>query len=524
MAVKTFAAIVIGSAETEMRVYEYTARRKMKEIDCISDRLNLGVDAYSLGRLDPKKVKDLCEILKEFRTIMEGYQVDGYRAYATSAFRESRSSLIVLDHIEKQSGLKIQIIGNAEQRFLDYKSIACESEYFEQIIANGTAIVDIGGNSLQISFFDKDKLITTQNVRMGKISTREQYLSFYGNKRQYEMIVRELLEHELNGFARLYQREKQRPIRNLLVVDADLLDLVKNRYENVQQVVHSVAGDVFGLSAGQFTDLYARMMELNADDVATQFDISADAAMMVMQSMMFANCLLNRMGAEMIWLMDVTICDGMAYDFGIANKLITQTHNFEEDILAAARNIAKRYKSNVAHIRNMEELCLLIFNKTKKVHGLKSRDRLLLQLSAILHNCGKYISLTNVADCAYNIILATEIIGLSHDEQKVIANVVKYNTVDFEFSQDPDTTGDLTVSQYQLVSKLTAILRIANALDRGHKQKCAGASASLKDDELVISVTTNEDLSLETITLKEQSSFFEEVFSIHPVLHVRKKS
>ena len=523
MAVKTFAAIVIGSAETEMRVYEYTARRRMKEIDCISARLNLGVDAYALGRLDPKKVKDLCVILKEFRTIMDGYQVDGYRAYATSPFREARSSLIVLDHIEKQSGLKIQIIGNAEQRFLDYKSIACESEYFEQIIANGTAIVDIGGNSLQISFFDKDKLITTQNIKMGKISTREHYLPMAGSKKHYEKIIRELLEHELDGFARLYQREKQRPIRNLLVVDADLLDLIKNRYETVRQAAQNVDGDVFRLNAQQFSDLYDRMMDLSADDIARQFDISADAAMMVMQSMMFASCLLRRMGAEMIWLMDVTICDGMAYDYGISGKLITQTHDFEEDILAAARNIAKRYKSNQAHIRNMEELCLLIFNKTRKVHGLKNRDRLLLQLSAILHNCGKYISLTNVADCAYNIILATEIIGLSHDEQKVIANVVKYNTVAFDFSQDPDTSGDLTVSQYQLVAKLSAILRIANALDRSHRQKCAGASASLKDDELIISVTTNEDLSLEKITLEERSSFFEEVFSIHPVLHVRKK-
>ena len=68
-----------------------------------------------------------------------------------------------------------------------------------------------------------------------------------------------------------------------------------------------------------------------------------------------------------------------------------------------------------------------------------------------------------------------------------------------------------------------AVLTVMTA-SAGTAAKSAGASASLKDDELVISVTTNEDLSLETITLKEQSSFFEEVFSIHPVLHVRKKS
>ena len=47
MAVKTFAAISIGSAVTEMKIFEYTSRKSMKEIDWVATRLNLGLDAYS---------------------------------------------------------------------------------------------------------------------------------------------------------------------------------------------------------------------------------------------------------------------------------------------------------------------------------------------------------------------------------------------------------------------------------------------------------------------------------------------
>ena len=203
MAVKLFAAILIGSTETEMRIYELSERRGMKQLDCINSRISLGVDAYAEGKLAPEKVKELCIVLKEFKQIMEGYKVNAYRACATSALRMLHSSLITRDYIEKQTGIRIDIISNSEHRFLDYKSIASESAYFDQIILSGTAIVDIGGNSMQVSVFDNDKLITTQNIPVGKISTREKYYPAAKSSRHYEQIVRELLEHELNGFAKL---------------------------------------------------------------------------------------------------------------------------------------------------------------------------------------------------------------------------------------------------------------------------------------------------------------------------------
>ena len=77
--------------------------------------------------------------------------------------------------------------------------------------------------------------------------------------------------------------------------------------------------------------------------------------------------------------------------------------------------------------------------------------------------------------------------------------------------------------EYLLIAKLTAILRLANALDRGYAQKCREAILALRDDELVITVPTQEDLSLEKTALAEQAEFFEDVFNVHPVIHQRKQ-
>lgn len=513
MAVNVFAAIVIGSTETEMKIFQVSPRKGMKEIDCVSTRINLGVDAYSKGQLAVEKVEELCQVLREFKRIMEGYRADAYRLCATSALRELRAMIITRDYIEKQTGLKIEILSNSEQRFLDYKSIASESNAFETIIQSGTAIVDISGNSVQISVFDNDKLITTQNIRMGKVSTRERFMPMAKNNQHFEALVLELMEHEMNGFARLYQKDRQ--IKNLILLNNELSEvLTRNKKENSAIPI---------ISREEFMEVYPKLASLNPDELTEEFEISADAAPFVGSSAIFCRCLLEKTGAEVIWLPDISLNDGLCYDYAVAKKMIRSSHSFDEDIIAAARGIAKRYKSNMPHIRNLEEITLQIFDKMKKIHGLGQRERLLLQVSVILHNCGKYISLADVAECAYNIIMATEIIGLSHAERKIIANVVRFNTLEFGYYDELEASSHVSREEYLVIAKLTAILRVANALDRSHKQKCRDFTVTLRDDTLVIGVTTQEDLTLEKGTLEEKVAFFEEVFNVHPVIKQKKK-
>lgn len=101
---------------------------------------------------------------------------------------------------------------------------------------------------------------------------------------------------------------------------------------------------------------------------------------------------------------------------GEKKNFIKSAHNFENDILVAARNIAKRYSTGKDHIKGTTDLALAIFDSMKKVHGMGDRERLLLQIAVQLHDCGKYISMGDVAECSYQIIMATEIIGLSTEE------------------------------------------------------------------------------------------------------------
>ena len=195
-------------------------------------------------------------------------------------------------------------------------------------------------------------------------------------------------------------------------------------------------------------------------------------------------------------------------------------HNFENDILVTSKNIAKRYSSSKSHIQGTMNLCLNIFDSMKKVHGMGSRERLLLQIAALLHDCGKYISMVNLGECSYAIIMATEIIGLSHREREIVANIVRYNHLEFDYSME--NSEGIDREEYLTIVKLTAILQIANALDRSHKQKCRDIKAVRKDDKLILTITTNEDITLERGLFGSRAEFFREVYSIEPVIRQKR--
>ena len=146
-----------------------------------------------------------------------------------------------------------------------------------------------------------------------------------------------------------------------------------------------------------------------------------------------------------------------------------------------------------------------------------------MQIAVILHDCGKYINMNRTAECSYSIIMATEIIGLSHREREIIANAVRFNNQEFASFTDVSLGSGLDRAEYLLIAKLSAILRVANAMDRSHKQKFRDVKVTLKDAELLVLVNTVEDISLEQGLFSDKAEFFETVFSVRPVIRKKKQ-
>ena len=512
MAVKTFAAIDVGSYELSMKIFEVSKARGMKEIDHVRHSIDMGTESYTTGKLSYQRVEELCRILGEFAGIMKAYQVTDYAAYGTSAIREIENTAILLDQIQQRTGIRIETLSNSEQHFLDYKSIAFQGEGFQKIIESGTAIVDIGGGSIQISLFDKDTLVSTQNLKLGVLRLREHLAHLNASIRHYEKFLDEMIDAQMAIYKKLYLKDRE--IKNIIIVDDYISTILRKK---------SINNEMTGYAGVELFEKF-RMVYQNQSisELARKWDVPEETMPLLYIALIMTKRIMETMGAELIWAPGVTLCDGIAYEYAQKNKIIVSDHDFEQDIIACAHNISKRYRGSKKRSETLEQIALAIFDSMKKIHGFGRRERMLLQLSTILHDCGKYISMINLAECSYNIIMSTEIIGLSHVERQIVANVVKYNHMEFEYFEEMSRYGMRDMGEYLKIAKLTAILRVANGLDRSHKQKFKNVKPALKDNQLIITVDTNEDITLEKGLFGRSAMFFEEVYSVQPVIRQKR--
>lgn len=510
---KTFAAIDVGSFELSMKIFEISSKSGMREIDHIRHRIDLGTETYASGKMARERVDELCRYLGEYTKIMKEYKVSEYRAYGTSAVRETENTIIILDQIRQRTGIRMGVLSNSEQRFLDYKAIAFKGEAFNKFIEKGTAIVDIGGGSIQISLFDKDKLMSTQNMRLGVLRLKEILSHLNVGKAQYEALITEMVNSQLSVFKKLYLKDKQ--IDNLIIVDDYINALVQKKFFSEKVGEH--------IEVKSFQKLMKTASEKTPQELTGIFDMPQESIEMLYISYILLKRIIEVMDVEMLWAPGVTLCDGIAYEYAQDNKIILPEHDFEQDIIACAQNISKRYMGSKKRGETLEKIALTIFDSMKKVHGLGQRERLLLRLATLLHDCGKYISMVNLGECSYSIIMSTEMIGLSHMEREIVANVVKFNHEEFEYYDVLKAT-TLDRESYLKIAKLTAILRVANGLDRSHKQKFKDVKTVLKDDILTITVETSEDITLERGMFSHRADFFEEVYSVKPVIKQKRNS
>ena len=341
----------------------------------------------------------------------------------------------------------------------------------------------------------------------------DQIHSIDAGTRRLDYVIGELVNSQLKVFQNLYLGDQR--IRNIIVVDDYISPILQNR---------TLTGrDPGYIDCATFRAVMERVRTMNAQEVAKRLGMADDNVPLLYVSGKMLQCIVDAFGSEMIWAPGVTLCDGMVYEFAEKKGYKLPDHDFEADILSIAHNTAERYHGIPERQHELEEIAVKIFDATKRYHGLGERERLLLRIAAILHDCGKYISMVNVGKCSYDIIMATEIIGLSHIEREIIANVVKFNHETFIYYRAQQSATDLDRQSYLTIAKLTAILRLANGLDRSHEQKFHDIRVEVCDGQLIIRVPGEVDLTMEKGLFVHRADFFEEVYGIRPVIRQTKR-
>ena len=505
-----FSSVYIGTSEISMKVFELSKNRRVRTIDYLRHRFDLGRETMRSGAINAEIVEELCEILNRFVRIMDGYTVQNYSAYAGPFLESAENADFVLEQVRVRTGLKVTILSNPEQRFISYKSAACRED-FDEKVKTGAAVVDIGGDSVQITLFQKGEVVTTQHLILGTLRMREKLNSILGSSlKGFKQQVVELVDKEMDVFRSMYLKDCRIPY--LILIGDYCSDIIRRitRKQNDPLV-----------DTQEFLNYAGRLSQKNPSEIASDLMLTEESDPRLLPTLLMIKRMAEVLSPKSVWVPGSNISDGIAYDFAQKKKIFAISHDFDGDIRSAAVFMAKRYESYSPHVVAEVSLCTAIFDAMKKISGLGKRERLLLELSAILHDCGKFVSSVDAAECSYHIIMNSEIMGLSAEERAVVAASVKYNVYDIPpFSELADR---MNYNAYMTVAKLSAILRLSNALDRSHKQKIRDLKARRNGGELILTVTADESIQLEKNVLSGKAGEFEKVYGIRPVVKEKRK-
>ncbi len=518
--VKTFAAISVDPYQMELGIYEMSEQNGIRLADHVQHTIGVGVETYSEGKITYEQLEEMCEVLEDFSRIMKEYQTADHRAYAAAALRDAVNANIVLDQIHVRTGIEVRIISDSELRLINYKAIAAAGEDFENFIHTGTVVATVGFGSTQLSLFDKDMLRSTQTLHIGVMELCDMAVSSGAAPKEEHEVITEMIDNELVAFRKMYL--KGRAIKNMIAAGEPILNLITHFGSERIGEGH--------FSAAEFQKVYDNIRDVSRDQLEDVYDLNAQNAALLFPTVSVFKRIMDLTGAENIWLPGTGMTDAIAVKYAEEQDIIRFDHDFDNDIIGTCRNMAKRFKCYMPHIQAVERLALQLFDSLIKYHGLGSRERLLLQIASDLHDIGRFITMRDESTCAYNMIIETEIIGLSHMEKEIVANVVRYLHQEFNYEDtrieattDWDerltSTGNLDMT----VAKLTAMLRLADAMDRGSQNKLAGCSMTVRGKEFVISAEYGGELTLEKLAVDESADFFREIFGIRPVLRQIKR-
>lgn len=498
MAIKTYAAIDVGSSELCMKIYELSRQKGVRELTYVHHRLSLGAETYTKGFISYQTINEICQTLIDFKRIMKDFQAENYEVCATSALREAKNALVITDQIMIQTGFKVKLLSNSEARFLYFKGIVLYEKQFESLIKEGTLVVDIGAGSVQLSLFHDGHLQLTQNLLLGSSRIQELLQAMQEEAYDFQALIDEYIEKDLVLFKRLN------------------LDFIKINHiiaagEMIPETYYYLRD-----SRKEFDGFLPKKM-LSRTKVPKE--LTGKRAHLLLPTLLLIRKITELTDCHEVLLSPTNLCDGIAADFAERRLRVSSGHDFIGDILSASQNIARKYKVDMDHIENIESLALQIFDRIRKLHGLGKRERLLLQLGVILHSCGSYVNEMWSRECSYHILLSTEIIGISHKERLIVANMIRYN--DESFPSYEELEGDFTREEYITIVKLNAILKTANVLDKSNRQKIKHVGVTLKDGILTITADTMADITLEKGLFHHKADVFEEVFGIRP--RIRQK-
>jgi exopolyphosphatase/guanosine-5'-triphosphate,3'-diphosphate pyrophosphatase len=499
-AAQTVAAVDIGTNSLRMVIAEVTPDGRTEVLERLQRSVRLGQDTFRRGRLGAESMRAALAVLKDYRKLLDLYKVSRVKAVATSAVREASNADTFLDRIFLAVGFQVEVIDTSEETRL---TVSAVREALGDAPMEQTLIADVGGGSTLLAVLQGGQIVATQSLRLGSIRIQEMLVTSDDPPQRSAEILR---QHVANVIDMSQGALPLGAMRELIAVGGDA------------RFVASRIGRPTGLAAllsidlVEFDKFVDRSVRYTATELARRHGLPFAEAETLNAALLIYQALLHRTQAERMLVSHVSMRDGLLLE--LAREVTGgQDDSLVSGVILSAMTLAEKFHADAAHGTIVAELAVRLFDQLQADHGLGPRYRLLLRVAALLHEVGGFLSNRAHHKHSEYLIANSEIFGLTRSEVTLVSLVARYHR---RSPPRPTHASFMALPREQrvIVSKLAAILRVADALSRGRVRTAKQVAIERREDELILQVPGGVDLTLERRSLAAKGDMFEEIFGL----------
>ncbi|HLF22707.1 MAG TPA: Ppx/GppA phosphatase family protein, partial [Burkholderiales bacterium] len=403
------AAIDIGSNSIRQVVADVSADGAIRVVDEMKSAPRLGAGLATNGELHPAAMERAVEALTRMSTLARQLGASRIDAVATSAVREARNARDFVDLARKQANLSVRVLSGSEEARLCFLSALAHFE-----IGNGKAVVmDIGGGSLELALSADGVVEHLQSLPLGAIRATEQFLRDEPRRRSIEKL-REATREQLRKAVPLKEWKGAECIGSGGTF-TNLAGIYLAR-TNVR-TARSVHGTYIPRS--EVEHILSHLQELTPAQRLGVPGLNAGRADIIVAGLAVAAETLAHFRARGVLASAYGIREGLLLRIARVTPAVSDTGKARERSLL---EFARRCHYEERHARHVRQLALRLFDSLGKRLGCVPEDRQLLGEAAILHEVGYHISYNKHHKHSYHLIMHAEFLGMSPEEQIVVAN------------------------------------------------------------------------------------------------------
>ena len=449
---RRIAAIDVGSNSIRQIIADVHADGTIEVVDEMKAHPRLGKGIDVSRALAPEQMNAAIDGLTRMATLAKQQGAQRVEAVATSAVRDAENAELFLARVKQATGLRLRVLKGEDEARLCYRSAVAHFD-----LGKGrNVVIDIGGGSLELSLSAEGVVDRHTSLPLGALRLTEKYNPV-----------------SPKGLAKLrkHVRKSIKPIlkgndwRGARVIGSG------GTFTNLAGM-HLTRQGIFSAKSVHGTTIPRVDVEHILDWLAAMDDderratpgLNADRADIIVAGVAVIAEVLSRVDAREIEVSRYGIREGLLLE---AAKVTPVVADPGEARVRSVRDLAERCHYEKKHAESVQKLALQLFDSLADRLRFEPADRQILADAALLHDVGYHINYDRHHKHSYHLILHGDLLGMTPEEQVLIANVARYHR-GAEPKKKQRTFGELEKPLRRRVRMLAAILRVADGLDRGH--------------------------------------------------------